>query len=167
MKKTVLILFAMVFGTSLSQAQNHEKSPNIQFSKIVSKSADYMWGKVRKMDEIHKYSSVIVSVDWNGNMGEGGERVCHFPDGRGYVKEKILAYNESSRSFSYSIIEGSIPVKGAINTIQVVDLGYGKCILAWWSHYDQFIENPQVTEEQFHASIISSLEEMTARMAMD
>ena len=167
MKKTVLILFATVFGMSLSQAQNHEMSPNVQFSKIVNRSADYMWEKVRKLDEIHKYSSVIVSVDWSGNMGVGGERVCHFPEGQGYVKEKFLAYDESSRSFTYSVIEGAIPVKGMTNTLQVVDLGYGKCILAWWSHYDQFIENPQVTEEQFHASIISSLEEMTARMAMD
>ena len=100
MKKTVLILFAIVFGMSISQAQNHKMPPKVQFSKIVNKSADDMWEIVRKLDEIHKYSSAIARVDWKGNMGVGGERICHSADGKGYFKEKIVAYDESSRSFS-------------------------------------------------------------------
>lgn len=166
MKKTVLILFAIVFGMSISQAQNHEMTPKVQFSKIVNKSADDMWETVRKLDEIHKYSSAIARVDWKGNMGVGGERICYSADGKGYFKEKIVAYDESSRSFSYSVIEG-VPVKGMTNTMQVVDLGYGKCVLVWWSYYDEFIENPEMTEEQFQAFMINSLEEMTGKMAMD
>lgn len=166
MKKTVLILFAIVFGMSISHAQNHEMTPKVQFSKIVNKSADDMWETVRKLDEIHKYSSAIARVDWKGNMGVGGERICYSADGKGYFKEKIVAYDESSRSFSYSLIEGA-PVKGMTNTMQVVDLGYGKCVLVWWSYYDEFIENPEMTEEQFQAFMINSLEEMTGKMAMD
>ena len=51
--------------------------------------------------------------------------------------------------------------------MQVVDLGYGKCILVWWSNYDEFMKNPQMTEEQFQAFMLSSIEEMTDKMAKD
>lgn len=155
----------LLLSANLASAQSMDE-PNVQFSKVVNKPADEMWKTVRQLDQIHEYSSTIARVDWSGNMGVGGERVCHTPDGRGFFKEKIVAYDESSRSFSYSLLEGA-PVKGMTNFMQVVDLGYGKCILVWWSNYDEFIENPQMTEEQFQAFMLSSIEEMTDNMAKD
>lgn len=163
MKKTFLILAALIFGLNMGHAQKIEMMPKVEFSKILNTSADNLWETVRKMDQIHKYSSAIAKVEWKGNMGIGGERVCHTPDGKGYFKEKIVAYDESSRSFSYALLEGA-PVKGMTNTMQVVDLGYGKCVLVWWSYYDEFMENPQMTEEQFQAFMLNSLEEMSVKM---
>lgn len=51
------------------------------------------------------------------------------------------------------------------NTMRVIGLRYGKSIMVWWSNYDKFMENPQMTEEQFQAFMLSSLEEMTLKMA--
>lgn len=155
----------LLLSANSASAQSMGAS-KVQFSKIVNKSADEMWKTVRKLDQIHKYSSAVARVDWNGNMGVGGERVCHTPDGKGFYKEKIVAYDESSRSFSYALLEGA-PVKGMTNFMQVVDLGYGKCILVWWSNYDDFMKNPQMTEEQFQAFMLSSIQEMTDKMAKD
>lgn len=155
----------LLISANSASAQSMGAS-KVQFSKIVNKSADEMWKTVRKLDQIHKYSSAVARVDWNGNMGVGGERVCHTPDGKGFYKEKIVAYDESSRSFSYALLEGA-PVKGMTNFMQVVDLGYGKCILVWWSNYDDFMKNPQMTEEQFQAFMLSSIQEMTDKMAKD
>lgn len=166
MKKTILIIYLIAFGSNIINAQTMETTPKVQYSKIVNKSADDLWETVRQLDQIHKYSSSIAKVDWTGNMGVGGERVCHTPDGKGYFKEKIVAYDESSRSFSYSLLEGA-PVMGMTNTMRVIDLGYGKSIMVWWSNYDKFMENPQMTEEQFQAFMLSSLEEMTLKMAKD
>ena len=164
-KNLLLGTLVLLLSANLVSAQS-KGEPKVLFSKVVNKSADELWKTVRKLDQIHKYSSAIAKVDWNGNMGVGGERVCHTPDGKGFYKEKIVAYDESSRSFSYSLLEGA-PVKGMINFMQVVDLGYGKCVLVWWSNYDAFIKNPQMTEEQFQAFMLSSLEEMTYKMAKD
>lgn len=97
MKKTILIICAIAFGINMSSAQEMEMTPKVQFSKIVNKSADDLWKTVRQLDQIHKYSSNIAKVDWKGNMGVGGERICHSPDGKGYFKEKIVAYDDSSR----------------------------------------------------------------------
>lgn len=163
MKKTILILTAFLAGVNVSEAQNEASMPKAQFSKVIFKSADQMWDIVKKLDEIHKYSSAIASVDWKGNMGEGGERVCHAPDGQGAFTEKITSFDETSRSYTYSLIDGA-PVKGMNNTMKVVDLGYGKCILVWWSQYDSFIKNPQMTEEQFKNFMLTSIEEMIEKM---
>jgi len=164
-KNLLLAALVLLFSVNVASAQSMGE-PKVQFSKIINKSADEFWETVRQMDKIDKYSSNIAKVEWTGNMGEGGQRVCHTPDGKGYFKEKIVAYNESGRSFSYSLLEGA-PVKGMVNTIQVVDLGYGKCVFVFWSHYDQFMENPQMTQEQFHAFMNNSLEEMTEKMTKD
>ena len=164
-KNLLLAALVLLLGADFASAQSMGE-PKVQYSKVVNKSADEMWKTVRKLDQIHKYSSTVAKVDWSGNMGIGGERVCHTPDGKGFFKEKIATYDESSRSFSYSLLEGA-PVKGMTNFMQVVDLGYGKCILVWWSNYDEFMENPQMTEEQFQAFMLSSIEEMTDKMAKD
>ena len=164
-KNLLLGTLVLLLSANLASAQSMGE-PKVQFSKVVNKSADKMWKTVRKLDQIHKYSSGVAKVDWRGNMGVGGERVCYTPDGKGFFKEKIVGYDESSRSFSYSVLEGA-PVKGMTNFIQVVDLGYGKCILVWWSNYDEFMKNPQMTEDQFQAFMLSSIEEMTDKMAKD
>ena len=164
-KNLLLSTLVLLLSANLVSAQSMGE-PKVQFSKIINKSADKFWETVRQMDKIDKYSSNIARVEWTGNMGKGGQRVCYTPDGKGYFKEKIVAYNESTRSFSYSLLEGA-PVKGMVNTIQVVDLGYGRCVFVFWSHYEQFIENPQMTQEQFHAFMNSSLEEMTEKMVKD
>ena len=165
MKNLFLATLALLLSLNLATAQSMGE-PKVQFSKIINKSADKFWETVRQVDKIDKYSSNVARVEWTGNIGKGGQRVCYTPDGKGYFKEKIVAYNESARSFSYFLLEGA-PVKGMVNTIQVVDLGYGKCVFVFWSHYDKFINNPQMTQEQFHAFMNSSLEEMTEKMAKD
>ena len=181
MKKLILFLAVISFGLGSCETQSEEiKSPSsqlmdaesvsdmmrpkVQFSKIVYKPADELWNTVKQLDQVDKYSSAIAKVDWSGKMGVGGERVCHTPDGKGCFKEKIVAYDEQSRSFSYSLLEGA-PVEGMTNFMQVVDLGFGKCVLVWWSNYDEFVKNPQMTEEQFQAFMLNSLEEMTAKMS--
>ncbi|WP_435577873.1 SRPBCC family protein [Gilvibacter sp.] len=164
--KNLLFAALMLLLSGYTASAQNMGEPKVQFSKVINKSADEMWKTVRKLDQVHKYSSVIAKVDWNGNMGVGGERVCQTADGQGFFKERIVAYDESSRSFSYALLEGA-PVKGMTNFMQVVDLGYNKCILVWWSNYDEFMKNPQMTEGQFQAFMLSSIEEMTDKMAKD
>ena len=164
-KNLLLSTIVLLLSVNFVSAQRMGE-PKVQFSKIINKSADKFWKTVRQMDKIDKYSSNIARVEWTGKIGKGGQRVCYTPDGKGYFKEKIVAYNESAKSFSYSLLEGA-PVKGMVNTVKVVDLGKGKCVFVFWSDYEQFIENPQMTQEQFHAFMISSLEEMTKKMAKD
>ena len=122
---------------------------------IIDTGADKLWGLVRQLDDIDKYSSTITEVEFTGNMGVGGERVCTSSDGNGFLREKIIAFDDRFRTYSYSLIEG-VPVKGMVNTFKVVNLGYNKCALIWSSKYEEFLYNPDMTEEQFIAFMDSA-----------
>ncbi|MEM6804543.1 MAG: SRPBCC family protein [Bacteroidota bacterium] len=153
---SILVLFGLSFSTSLF-AQSAEA--NFTVSKIVESSADEVWGLLRKMDDIDKYSSAISKVNWTGNKGVGGQRVCTTPDGQGYFKESIVKFDDNARTYSYALIEG-VPTKGMVNNFKVLDLGYKKSMIVWTSSYEKFIENPQMTEAQFAGFINSSINEM-------
>ncbi len=157
-----LMVAALGFNTATAQKSDAKKT----YTKIVDVSADEVWSILRKMDQIDKYSSTIATVEWTGNMGVGGSRTCHAPDGKGYFKENIVSYDDARRTFSYSVVEG-VPIKGMVNTWNVVDLGYQKSMIVWTTVYDEFMENPQMTMEQFMGFIDSSLNEFVGNVVAE
>ncbi len=164
--KNLFFILALLTGLTVTKAQAQTADANVTWSKVVNASADDVWTLLREMDDINKYSSGISKVVWKGNKGKGGERICYPPKGQeGYFKEKIVDFNDNGRTFSYSVLEG-IPVKGMVNTFKVVDLGYQKSMIVWSSEFDEFMKNPQMTEEQFLGFIYMSLEEMVNNIYM-
>ncbi len=164
--KNLIFVFALLMGLSFNQTQAQSADAKITYTKVIDASADDVWTILREMDDVDKYSSGIAKVEWTGHKGEGGERVCYPPKGQeGYFKEKIVAFDDVNRTFSYSVVEG-IPVKGMVNTFKVVDLGYQKSMILWNSTFDEFMKNPQMTEEQFMGFINMSLEEMVGNVTI-
>ena len=165
-RSSIVMLAILLSGMTVGSAFAQKMEPRKTYTKIVSVSADDAWTELRKLDQVDKYSSTIARVEWSGNMGVGGSRVCYSPDGKGYFKENIVAFDDANRSFTYSLVEGA-PIKGMVNTWKVVDLGYQKSMIIWSSNYDQFMENPQMTEEQFMAFIDSSLNEYVGNIVAE
>ncbi len=163
--KSIAVLGIALFvsvGFNDLHAQNSDA--NVTISKVVDASADDIWTLLRQMDDIDRYSSAIAQVTWTGQHGVGGQRVCTAPDGQGYFKESIVSFDDSNRSYSYALLEG-VPTQGMVNSFKVVDLGYQKAMIIWTSNYDAFMENPQMTEEQFLAFIRQSVGEMIDNVA--
>ena len=77
-----------------------------------------------------------------------------------------MGYSDTNRTYSYSVIEG-IPVKGMVNTWNVVDLGYNKSMIVWSSKFEAFMENPQMTKEQFFGFIDQSLNEFVGNVVAE
>ena len=133
-------------------------------TKVVNASADAVWGLIRQMDDIDKYSSSVVKVQWTGDHGVGGQRVCTAPEGQGYFKESIVAFDDTARTYSYALVEG-VPAKGMVNNFKVVDLGYNKCMIVWTSNYEAFMTNPNMTEDQFQGFLNMASNEMIEKIA--
>lgn len=164
--KNLIFVFALLLGLSVNQIQAQTTDANITWSKVLDASADNVWTLLREMDDIDKYSSGISRVVWTGKKGKGGERVCYPPKGQeGYFKEKIVDFDDNGRTFSYAVVEG-VPIKGMVNTFKIVDLGYKKSMIVWSSNFEEFMKNPQMTEEQFTGFIKMSLEEMVGKITM-
>ena len=157
--KTIKRVVAMILFASVGVLNAQTPDAKLTVTKVVELSADKVWSKLRKMDDIDKYSSLISSVKWTGNKGVGGQRVCTSADGNGYFKESIVAFDDNDRSYSYALIEG-VPAKGMVNNFKVVDLGYNKSIIVWTSTYEQFIKNPNMEENQFMGFLNQSVTEM-------
>ena len=147
------------------QIQAQKADANVTLTKVVETSADKVWSKLRQMDDIDKYSSVVAKVKWTGEKGVGGQRVCTSADGQGYFKESIIGFDDQNRTYTYALVEG-VPVKGMVNSFKVVDLGYQKSMIVWTSNYEQFMQNPQMTEEQFLSFLNQSANEMIANVAI-
>ena len=161
--KIITILIIGFFGTHLN-AQNPEA--NITYTKVIDASADDIWSLLREMDDIDRYSSAISKVSWKGIKGEGGQRICYPPEGQsGYFKESILSFDDINRTYTYSLDEG-MPIKGMVNSFKVVDLGYQKSMIVWTSVYDQFMDNPQMSEEQFLGFVNQTIGEMIGNLVM-
>ncbi|MEQ9297127.1 MAG: SRPBCC family protein [Cyclobacteriaceae bacterium] len=157
---TVVLCLGIIAPKS-SYAQNADAKKT--YTQVAEASADDVWTVIRKMDEVDKYSSGIARLEWKGDMGVGGSRVCYAPDGKGYFKENIVEYDDNARSFSYAVVEG-VPFKGMVNSWKVVDLGYNKSMIVWTSNYEEFVENPQMTKEQFMGFIDMSLKEFVGNV---
>ncbi len=154
--KTILATAILLLSFNLA-AQNSDADKTI--TRVIDASADEVWGILRQMDDIDKYSSAIAKVDWKGEKGVGGERVCTAPEGQGYFKESIVTFDDAARTYSYAVVEG-VPFKGMVNSFKVVDLGYQKSMIVWTSNYEAFMKNPQMTEDQFLGFIDQTIGEL-------
>lgn len=158
---SLVAIIAMAVGYNGAQAQSADA--NKTYTKVVDASADAVWSVLRKMDEIQNYSKGIARLEWKGPKDVGGQRVCYAPDNQGFFKENIVDYSDANRTYSYSVIEG-VPIKGMVNTWNVVDLGYNKSMIVWTSKFEEFMENPKMTKEQFFGFIDQSLNEMVGNV---
>lgn len=160
----ILVLTLLVAVVAISEARAQKSDSDLTVTKVLDVSADKVWAKLRQMDDIDKYSSAIEKVKWTGNHGVGGQRVCTAPEGQGFFKESIVTFDDIERTYSYAVLEG-VPVKGMVNSFKVVDLGYQKSMIVWTSNYDQFIENPNMTKDQFFGFINQSINEMISKIS--
>lgn len=159
--KTVVVIFAITLFTASANAQN--SNPDISYTLEVDASADKVWEQIRKMDNIDKVSSYVAKLSWKGNKGVGGERKCVAPDGKGYYVEKIQQFDDAQRFYQWQVIEG-VPAKNVKNSFKVVDLGYNKSMIVFRSNYD-FMENPNMTKEQFKNFLSSAIAEISNKYA--
>ena len=163
--KTIKNAWVIILIATVGVINAQSPDAKITLTKVVETSADQVWEKLRKMDDIDQYSSLISQVNWTGNKGVGGQRVCTSADGNGYFKESIVGFNDDQRSYSYAVVEG-VPAKGMLNNFKVVDLGYQKSMIVWTSTYDQFIENPNMDEAQFKGFLNQAAGEMIEKVAV-
>ena len=164
--KTAVALFVITLFTANVNAQNN--NPDISYTLEVDASADKVWEEIRKMDNIDKVSSYVATLTWKGNKGVGGERKCVAPDGKGFYVEKIQQFDDAQRFYQWEVIEG-VPARNVKNSFKVVDLGYNKSMIVFRSNYE-FMENPNMTKEQFKAFLSGAISEISnkyAEMAME
>ena len=79
--------------------------------------------------------------DWHPSVEksvlEGGGTVRRLTvPGAGTIVERLDDIDDSARTYSYSIVEGPLPVSNYAATIRVIDDEHGGCTVEWTSEFD-------------------------------
>ncbi len=97
-------------------------------------SADAVWQLVRDFGGILKWSSAIQSCEVEGE-GIGAIRTLGLGGGQA-IRERLESFEEAARSFSYSIVDGPLPVENYLATLVVRPRGDDRCEIEWSSRFD-------------------------------
>ncbi len=163
--KTISVVIIILITMNM-QAQ---KSDAIMSKSIVlNASADEVWGSLRQLDKFEELFPSFLSEAWIEHYSgpkEGLIRKCTAPGqkkGTVSYSETINEFDDEKRFYSYAV--SGVPAKNMVNMFKVVDLGYNKSMVVWNSTGWTFVENPQMTEDQFKGFMGSALDEAMTQL---
>lgn len=151
---SLFVLTLLISGLSFGQVSAQDAKITITKTQIIEASADEVWERLRKIDKLEEIIPDFLASSWivdNAQPGVGVKRSCAAPGtpkGQASYTEQVVEYDDEKRYYAYAVIEG-IPAKNMLNSFKVIDLGYKKCLVIWHSIGGEFIENPNMTKEQF------------------
>jgi hypothetical protein len=102
--------------------------PEVHKTRDFDKPADEMWDLIGDFHGLHKWSGAEPSE----SIEDGTAR--KFQIGPTTLIERLV--EEGDRSYTYSMDDGGLPVKGYVSTISVLDRGDGKCTVDWVGKFD-------------------------------
>ncbi|MGW7419550.1 SRPBCC family protein [Streptomyces sp. NPDC054813] len=93
----------------------------------VRQSADRVWQLIGGFDSLPDWLPYIT-----GSRSSEGGRLRTLTNAEGAViVERLQAFDETARSYTYSIEQAPFPVTGYRSTLQVVDRGGDGCRVEW------------------------------------
>lgn len=100
----------------------------------IAAPADKVWETVRDFNGLPKWIAPIAKSALEGS-GVGAVRTLTLGDGA-QVTERLESFDEGQRALSYRILSAPLPLGNYVATMQVRELGPGRCEVAWSSTFD-------------------------------
>ena len=118
--------------------------------KQINAPADAVWAQLSNFSSI-KAGGPIESVSYEG---EGVGMVRTIGMGGGSVVERLEAHDDTSRSFTYSIIneDSPLPFSNYSATVSISDNGDGTCEVDWTGTFD-----PRGVEEEQAVNVATGI----------
>lgn len=105
---------------------------NVEVQEHVNATAAAVWELVRDFGDVSRWSAGITSCELDGE-GVGAVRTIKL--GGMVIRERLEAFDEAARSFSYSIVDGPLPLAGYLSTFVVAD-AEGGAQITWSSGFE-------------------------------
>ncbi|MBA4286808.1 MAG: SRPBCC family protein [Xanthomonadaceae bacterium] len=114
--------------------------PVLTVSKSVSitATADAVWAKAKDFNNLNGWHPAVAKTEIveGSNNTVGAVRLLTLAgDTPATVKEKLTAFDDAGKSYSYEIIEGVLPVTAYSSTITVAADGADKATVTWSSTF--------------------------------
>jgi mxaD protein len=105
---------------------------NARESVTIHASPDAVWSRIRDFGGMAAWHAAVASdqVVVGADNTIGTERVLALRDG-GTLREKLVAFDDKHRRYSYEILAGSLPVSEYRATVSVKAAGIGRSKVTW------------------------------------
>lgn len=131
--KTSLAVSMML--TSLAAVAGGDLTVNK--SVMVDANPATVWKMVGNFNGLDVWHPVVVNSELLKGLNDqaGSERLLTLGNGA-TITEKLVAYSEQDKSYSYQILKSPLPVSNYESTITVASAGDGKSKVTWQSSFD-------------------------------
>jgi D-threo-aldose 1-dehydrogenase len=127
----------------------------------LSVSADEVWALIGGFNSLPDWLPYIPKSE----LREGG-RVRHLATAGGEtIVERLEAFDNTARSYSYSIIQSPFPVAHYLSTLRVQEADEGKkCRVEWSGHFTVTAVSPEEVCQRFQTLFGDGLNTLAARL---
>ncbi len=131
-------------GVSVSSAPSLHTEEKV----MINASADKVWAKINNFGDLGAWHPAVAKTEIieGTNNQVGAVRLLTLQDG-GKITEKLTAYDAAAYTYSYTIIEGVLPVSGYASTIQVIPSGSGSEVV-WAGNFKRKDRSANPTKGQ-------------------
>jgi uncharacterized protein YndB with AHSA1/START domain len=107
----------------------------VEMSTTLNVPAEVVWNLIGGFGSLARWHPAASACE---EKREGGARVRHIAiAGGGSIVERLESHDDKARSYSYSIVESPLPVKGYLSQLSVRVKEPGKsCTVEWSSEFE-------------------------------
>jgi hypothetical protein len=107
----------------------------VSMSTVINGPADEVWKLLRDFNGLPRFIAAIAKSTLEGS-GVGAVRTLTLDGGGPPILEKLESLDEKAQTLCYSIVTSPLPVDGYFATVELKELGPGKCELHWGSTFE-------------------------------
>ncbi len=107
-------------------------------------AADAVWRRLRDFGGIGSWSPSVTSCDVEGS-GVGAVRTIRV--GQAVIRERLESFDDAQRSFSYSVLEGTLPVASFLGRISISAAGTSRSRILWTAAFETTGLSPERVRE--------------------
>jgi len=101
----------------------------------IAAPAARVWVLIRGFGDLLEWATGLESCQLEGS-GIGAVRTVGLPGGL-RLQERLEAFDEASRSFSYAIIgKHPLPFRDYLSSVGIREIGPTRCEITWEGHFD-------------------------------
>ena len=107
---------------------------DVSVKDTINASAYKVWSTVGAISNVEQYIPMISSSKVKGS-GFGAKRTCVVTNKKGEemgkIEEDIVAFDNETKTYSYTITSSPFPVENYIGTVKVTGKNDNECELEW------------------------------------
>jgi carbon monoxide dehydrogenase subunit G len=107
----------------------------VRVCEEVAAPAAKAWAVMRGFGDVAQWMQGLESCELSGS-GVGAVRTLTMPGGL-RIQERLEAFDDAGRSFSYAIVGNSpLPLRDYLSTVKIRETGPGSCEVAWDGRFE-------------------------------